>query len=244
MSEAVGEEITSLELEVLLHAFKDRNLNVYTSLIEELNAKGEAEISLADLETILRAENLEALIPAEQAIPEKIEEEEESVKLADVENLEESKPVVAIDDIELGEMKAEEVEEEEEEEIEEEELEEEETTVVSEPASTQKTNVADDMANFVASQIQSDQPLADLNTMVSGRTRKKIIKKLFKKNENQFMSFINIVNNHSAWKEASVIIDNEFYERGINPYSKEAIMFSDIIYLRFFPKDHYVGEQE
>jgi len=244
MNEAVGEEITSIELDVLLHAFKDRNLDVYTSLIEELKAKGEAEISLEDLETILRAENLEALIPAEQAVAEEIEEEQESVKLADVENLEESKPVVAVDEIELGELKAEEVEEEEEEEIEEEELEEEEEQAVTETVSAKKGNVAEDMANFVASQIKSDQPLADLNTMVAGRTRKKIIKKLFKKNENEFLSFIDLVNSHSAWKEVSVIIDNEFYERGINPYSKEAIMFSDIIYLRFFPKDHYVGEQE
>ena len=111
-------------------------------------------------------------------------------------------------------------------------------------AATKKSNVADDMANFVASQIKSDKPLADLNTMVTGRPRKKIIKKLFKKNENEFMSFVKLVNGQSAWKEASVIIDNEFYERGINPYSKEAIMFSDIIYLRFFPKDSYVGERD
>jgi hypothetical protein len=99
------------------------------------------------------------------------------------------------------------------------------------------------MANFVASQIKSDKPLEDLNTMIIGRTRKKIIKKLFNKNENELLSFVNLVNNQSAWKEASGIIDNEFYERGINPYSKEAIIFSDLIYIRFFPKDRYVGEQ-
>ena len=52
-----------------------------------------------------------------------------------------------------------------------------------------------------------------------------------------------MVNEQTAWKDASVVIDNEFYERGINPYSKEAIMFSDLIYVRFFPKDRYVGDQ-
>jgi len=240
MSEAVGEEVTTLELDVLLHAFKDRNLDVYTALIEQLKKNGESEISLDDLEIILRAESLEALHPAEE---ETVKEEavEDSVKLADVENIEDSKPVFAVDDIELGEIKAEEVGEEEEEEVEEEEEEEE---VVSEATAAKKSNVADDMANFVASKIKSDKPLADLNTMVTGRQRKKIIKKLFKKNENEFMSFVELVNGQSAWKEASVTIDNEFYERGINPYSKEAIMLSDIIYLHFFPKDSYVGERD
>jgi hypothetical protein len=239
MREAVGEDITSLELDLLVHAFKDRNLTVYTKLIEELKRKGEKAISLTDLETVLSAESLDPLIaPVEEAVLEKVEEEE-SVKLADIGDIEESKPVVAVEDIELGEMKVEEIEEEEE--VEEEELEEE---AVEAAAIGKKSKVADDMADFVASQIQSDQPLADLNTMVAGRTRKKIIKKLFQKKESEFVSFINLINGQAAWKDASLTIDNAFYERGINPYSKEAIMFSDIIYLRFFPKDRYVGEHE
>ena len=85
--------------------------------------------------------------------------------------------------------------------------------------------------------------MQDMNSMVVGRTRKKIIKKLFQKKENEFLSFANMINEQTAWKDASVVIDNEFYERGINPYSKEAIMFSDLIYIRFFPKDRYVGDQ-
>ena len=80
--------------------------------------------------------------------------------------------------------------------------------------------------------------------MIVGRTRRKIIKRLFKKKEEEFNSFIESLNNESSWKIASKIIDDEFYEREINPYSKEAISLSDIIYLRFFPKDKYVGEQE
>ena len=135
------------------------------------------------------------------------------------------------------------ISEEEEVEEEEQELEEEEDETQVVEAPTQKPeNVASAMADFVASQISTDQPLADLNPLIQGRTRKKIVKKLFKKKEDEFNSFINLVNQHSTWKDASVIIDEEFYERGINPYSKEAIIFSDLIYIRFFPKDKYVGE--
>jgi hypothetical protein len=240
MSEAVSADVQSIELDVLLHAFNDRNLETYEKLIEELKKQGKSEVSLLDLETILREESIAALEePTEADVAaekeEIIEVEEGTLTIEAVEDIEDSKPVVEVEDIELDEIKPEEIVEEEEEEEEEEEVE--------EPVAAKKANVADDMANFVASQIKSDKPLEDLNTMIIGRTRKKIIKKLFNKNENELLSFVNLVNNQSAWKEASGIIDNEFYERGINPYSKEAIIFSDLIYIRFFPKDRYVGEQ-
>jgi len=237
MQEATGEEVEKLDLDVLLHTFMDRNLDTYTQLIEELKSSAETEISLSELELILTAESLD---PIKAAAEEEPEVNDETLTIEAVKDIEDSKPVVEIDEIELDEIKPEEIIAEEEEEEDEEEEEEE---VVAAAAPVEKTSVADDMANFVASQIQSDKPLEDLNGMIVGRTRKKIIKKLFKKNENDFLSFVSLVNDESAWKEASVTIDNEFYERGINPYSKEAIMFSDIIYLRFFPKDRYVGEQ-
>lgn len=236
MGEAVGEDIQSIELDVLLHAFKDRNLETYTELIEEMVANGEKEITLANLETVLRDENLDVFSP-EEIEEETVEQEEtaedETLQMEEIKDIEESKPVVEVEDIDVGEIKPEEVVEEVEEEEEEEEI------AAAEPIG----NVANDMADFVASQIKSDKPLEDLNSLIVGRTRKKIIKKLFKKNETEFTSFVNLVNEQSTWKDGSVIIDNEFYERGINPYSKEAIIFSDLIYIRFFPKDRYVGDQ-
>jgi hypothetical protein len=242
MKEATGEEVETLELDVLSHLFTDRNLDTYNQLIQELKSDGRSEISVSDLEVIITAESLDPI-----KVPQKEETEvsDETLTIEAVKDIEDSKPVVEIDDIEVGDIKPEEITEEEEEEEyeEEEEEEEEEKEEVGTTTTAPKANVADDMANFVASQIQSDKPLEDLNGMIAGRTRKKIIKKLFNKKENEFLSFVKLINDESAWKNASVVIDNEFYERGINPYSKEAIMFSDIIYLRFFPKDRYVGEQ-
>jgi len=243
MSEAVGADVQSIELDVLLHAFKDRNIEKYARLIEELQKKDQEELSLADLESVLREESIEVLTEPETPIEEIDSEEdkppgEETLQIEEIEDIEDSKPLVEVTEIDVGEIKPDELVEEEEEE---EELEHE---VAAEPAKDEtRSNVASDMADFVARQIQSDKPLEDLNTMVVGRTRKKIIKKLFQKKENEFLSFVDMVNEQSAWKDASVVIDNEFYERGINPYSKEAIMFSDLIYVRFFPKDRYVGDQ-
>ena len=79
--------------------------------------------------------------------------------------------------------------------------------------------------------------------MIKGRTRRKILKKLFKKKEKEFLAFVDQINKLTTWKEASKIIDEEFYNREVNPYSSEAITFSDIIYTRFFPKDKYVSTE-
>jgi|GEM_PF-1418290 len=115
----------------------------------------------------------------------------------------------------------------------------------SEPEATdteqKASKVADDLANHLAKQIASEGPLEDLNNLIKGRTRKKIIKKLFKKDEQAFNEFIARLNAIPTWKDASHFIDDTFYERNINPYSKEAIMFSDIAYMRYFPKDKYIG---
>ncbi len=112
------------------------------------------------------------------------------------------------------------------------------------PGETDKSSkVAEDLADHLAKQIAGAGPLEDLNNMIKGRTRKKIIKKLFRKDEAAFNEFINKLNSMSSWKEASHFIDDTFYELNINPYSKEAITFSDIVYMRFFPKDKYIGER-
>ncbi len=105
-----------------------------------------------------------------------------------------------------------------------------------------KSRVAEDLAEHLAKQIAGEGPLEDLHNMIKGRTRKKIIKKLFKKDEAAFNEFINKLNAMGSWKEASRFIDDTFYELNINPYSKEAITFSDIVYMRFFPKDKYIGQ--
>ncbi|MHB2154893.1 hypothetical protein ACX8XN_10915 [Calditrichota bacterium GD2] len=112
----------------------------------------------------------------------------------------------------------------------------------SEPEPVKTSKVADDLADHLARQISGEGPLQDLHTMIKGRTRKKIIKKLFRKDEKTYNEFIDRLNAMSSWKEASHFIDDTFYELNINPYSKEAITFSDIVYMRFFPKDKYIGQ--
>lgn len=250
MAEALGEEITSVSISDLHTAFEDRKLDTYAKLMDELSAKGEEKISLSDLESVLREESLDAL--ATDAAP---VGEETQIIMTDIEDIEAEKPSIEVEEIDVGEMivEAPVEEEEEEEEIEElEEVDDETTTVpaleteeqvVEEKEKTgPAANVASDLADFVATQIKSDEPMQNLNEMFVGRARRKIVKRLFHRKEDEFEQLLDELNGHGSWKTASALIDDTFNEKGINPYSKEALMFSDIVYNRFFPKDKYVGE--
>lgn len=247
--EARQKEETTIPVEVLALSFKDRNLTEYAEIIDQIASDTEIdELSFDEIEQMLRGE----LAPGDEETT--VREPAEVIGFEKTEDIEESKPEVAVHDIEVKESELpvvledeEEEEEEYEEEVEEQEVAEDDTTYepqVSEPETIVPGRVADDLADHVARQISSDMPLEDINNMIKGRMRRRIVKKLFKKKENEFGNFLNSLNQHSNWKEASRIIDDEFYTRGINPYSKEAISLSDIIYLRFFPKDKYVGMEE
>ena len=260
VNEALEEETEVISMNVLEHAFADHKLDAYSDLVEQLKESDKTEISLSDLEPILSAGNIDTI---DQVEVDSSKREATQIMLENLEDIESSKPEVEVSEIDLKqpdiilEEPEEDIEEEElDDEIEKEEEKEEETTVIEkapEPVESEETvsqapeqegKVADELADLVANQIKSDKPLEDVNKIITGRNRKKIVKKLFKRKENEFNSFADILNSQVNWKEASVIIDEEFYQRGINPYSKEAILFSDMVYTRFFPKDKYVGEQE
>ena len=235
LSEATEENVNVLSTDILYAAFRDRKLEGYMQLVNKARDNNISELKFDEVERLLR----ESLLPGQEEEP----EETTIIGFEETESLEKAQPEVSVADIEMQEPEIVLEEEQEEEEYEEEEAGveyEEDEGAEQEIVST----VADDLADHVAQQISSNRPLEDLNMMIVGRARRKIIKKLFKKNEDEYLNFVEQINALSTWKEASRIIEDEFYEKGINPYSKEALSFSDICYVRFFPKDKYVSADD
>ncbi|KAA3614923.1 MAG: hypothetical protein D8M58_10745 [Calditrichaeota bacterium] len=240
ISEARQTEITKLSIDILYDALSDRKLDDYSALVQKTKYETElSELTFDEIEALLK----DSKLPGEKHV----EAEPEESAFSSYDDIEESAPEVDVESIEVKEsevdlsLKEDEVEEEIDD-LEEDEIEEEVAAPTPAPAPVADGNVASDLADHVAQQISSDTPLEDLNPMIVGRLRRKVVKKLFRKNEQDFVEFLSLLNKESSWKIASKIIDDEFYEREINPYSKEAISLSDIIYLRFFPKDKYVGD--
>ncbi len=77
--------------------------------------------------------------------------------------------------------------------------------------------------------------LPDLNLLFDEKTREKFIKKIFKKDFEKFNRAIEKLNSIETWKEASAFIDTIFIENEIDPYSDEAVEFTDLIYRRYIP---------
>jgi len=227
IGEARQDSLEKLSVDILYDALSDRNLDEFTELVQQVKYETAfTELGLDEIETLLKEhklpdEHIAEIEPPESAFSSY--ETHEDITTA----TEESTTVDDSTSIELEESTELEFA----------------SSLSPVDGETQAGSVANDLADHVARQMQSDSPLEDINEMVQGRMRRKIIKKLFKKKEDAFLGFLHKLNTESSWKAASRIIDDVFYSNEINPYSKEAINLSDIIYLRFFPKDKYVGDK-
>lgn len=237
---------TALPIQVLIEAYEDRNLTTYAKLMKALQNKGLEEITFEQLQTLLTTGQLPQITPRPAVIKEVQPSAAESLKeklqkkisLEEVKDIEESKPVIQVEKISISEQAAIPVgEPEEEPELEEEEEEEEEQIPASSPAAG-GGKAEEELAMIMAKKLQGDlEKLERLENLISKKDEKVFIKKLFKKNTKKYYQLIKNINDTSEWKQASMMIDQTFYELGINPYSKEALAFTDLVYSRFFPKE-------
>lgn len=75
-----------------------------------------------------------------------------------------------------------------------------------------------------------------LLSFMSESDRKKFIKKIFKYDEQKFLTSIRKIESIPTWKQSSSYIDEIFIEYDIDPYSSEAKRFMDVIFQWYYPK--------
>jgi hypothetical protein len=251
----------TIPLDLLLAALTDRKLNDYSELISHEKTVGINELSLADLERILKTG---------KSLREQKEKPRQGVTtIKEIADIEEEKPEVEVDSISVSEeiiypeetvVDEEEEAEEDLEQIEEEPKKneesevEEEKVVVEKPAQVvppeekadkeivgvtaarERKTAEDELASLMSERMKGDQ-LNDIGKMISLRNKKRFVKKVFNKKEQQFQNFVDVINRTTTWREASYLIDDFFMREGVNPYSKDALEFTDLIYNRYHPKD-------
>jgi hypothetical protein len=71
---------------------------------------------------------------------------------------------------------------------------------------------------------------------VDEKSRRDFIKKIFHKDLDAYLAFIEQIEEMQTWKEAKAFLDREFQQRKVNPYSKEAVRLSDMVFSRYFAK--------
>lgn len=79
-------------------------------------------------------------------------------------------------------------------------------------------------------------PLANLITSIEESDRKKFAKKIFRQDESSLATALDVMTGIATWKEASKYIDEIFIRNNIDPYSSEAVKFTEVVFQRFHPR--------
>jgi hypothetical protein len=75
--------------------------------------------------------------------------------------------------------------------------------------------------------------LRDLNAIIIGKDRNKIIRKLFRKDRQSYEAAIAELNRMESWKEASKYLYEFFRTNHLDPYSDDVVEFTDLVQSRF-----------
>ncbi len=82
---------------------------------------------------------------------------------------------------------------------------------------------------------QPGRKLVPIEKLMKNRDRKIILKKLFDNQNPEFEKLIEKLNKVQTWKETFRIVEEEFNTRGINQHQYESVLFTDILFRRFYP---------
>ncbi|MEO8512178.1 MAG: hypothetical protein ABI543_01330 [Ignavibacteria bacterium] len=74
--------------------------------------------------------------------------------------------------------------------------------------------------------------------------KKKIIKRIFDKNETDFLKTVNGILDKKSWEEAVAILEELFKNKKVNFYSEEAVKFVDIFQSHFNKDEPYKGKSK
>lgn len=77
--------------------------------------------------------------------------------------------------------------------------------------------------------------LRDLHNLFSQSDTKRFVKSIFHKDDAAFRAALDNLNGFMAWEDASHVLDDLFVLQNIDPFSKEAVEFTDRVYGRYFP---------
>lgn len=76
--------------------------------------------------------------------------------------------------------------------------------------------------------------LPPIESLIDPKLRKTFVKKLFASKESDYENFLRRLENIKDWKETYQAVEHEFSRRKVDPGKGEAILFTNILFNRFF----------
>lgn len=96
-------------------------------------------------------------------------------------------------------------------------------------------------------QLDEEQTVGDerreegIHTIFSRSEQKHFAKKIFRKDDIAFREALDTLNIITSWEEASHYLDQLFVANNVDPFSEEAIEFTDKVYVWFHPHEQQTG---
>lgn len=84
---------------------------------------------------------------------------------------------------------------------------------------------------------RSSDGFADAHTLFSPADQKEFIRAIFKRDEVEFRNALDRFNTITDWKDASQFIEQLFIANDVDPFSEEAILFTDRVHSRYLPTE-------
>lgn len=88
-------------------------------------------------------------------------------------------------------------------------------------------------------QKQPPGPYPSLFSLLEKTDYRDVVRKIFQKDQDAFIHFIDTVDNIDQWGEAKRMIDGELEKRQLDPYCKEALKLGDIVFSKYFSKGRF-----
>lgn len=88
---------------------------------------------------------------------------------------------------------------------------------------------------------EDEKPEEGIHTIFSRSEQKHFVKKIFRKDETAFREALDTLNIVASWEEASHYLDQLFLANNVDPFSEEAIEFTDKVYVWFHPHEQQTG---
>jgi hypothetical protein len=75
----------------------------------------------------------------------------------------------------------------------------------------------------------------DILSLMTGSEKKKVAKSIFHKDQDEFIATVTMLDKVGSWEEASMVLDDLFLAKDVDPQSRIAILLTEKVYQRFHP---------
>ena len=95
----------------------------------------------------------------------------------------------------------------------------------------------DDTAAIKLSELKQTVESQPLESLMTPKDKKMVLTKIFGNNADDFLVFVRDIDDAPTWQDSMEVLDGTLRKNQMDPYCKEAVALSDIIYSKFYPPE-------